>query len=152
MPEGVGYSSNSVQTRTATAPKVEAKTNVESSAVQNRAESFKDKVDVEIGARQQAPMNPNRSTYEQIGQSQIKAQARGAEQRQVEQLQQRQALSAQRDSQPSRASVEAGDVRRAERSQRQPVVTERATERPTSDALAVRVQQQSFTRAEKSSY
>ena len=153
MPEGVGYSANSVQTRSTPAPRVEVKTNVDtSSAVQNSAESFKDKVDVEIGARQQAPVTTNRSTYEQIGQSQIRSEDRVTEQRAVEQLQQRQALSTQRDSQVSRASVASSDNSRAETSQRQPAVAERAAERPTNDALAQRVQQQSFTSAEKSRY
>ena len=153
MPEGVGYSSNTVQTRSTPATRVEPRTNVDTStAVQTRGDSFKDRVDIEVGARQQAPVNPNRSTYEQIGQSQIRSEARVTEQRAVEQLQQRQALSTQRDSQVSRASVASSDKSRAETSQRQPAVAERAAERPTNDALAQRVQQQSFTSAEKSRY
>ena len=154
MPEGVGYSSNIVQTRATPAARVEPKTNVDTStAVQNRVESFKDKVDVEIGARQQAPVNPGRSTYEQIGQSQIRSEARVTEQRAVEQLQQRQALSTQRDSQAVRSTSEA---RSAQRNESQPAANQRASERtierPTSDALAARVQQQSFTSTEKSRY
>jgi hypothetical protein len=153
MPEGVGYSPNSVQTRSNPASRVEPRTNVDTStAVQTSADSFKDRVDIEVGARQQAPVNPNRSTYEQIGQTQIRAEARVTEQRAVEQLQQRQALSTQRDNPVSRASLES---RAAERTQTQPAATqrsERTAERPTSDALAVRVQQQSFISAEKSGY
>ena len=155
MPEGVGYSSNTVQTRSTPASRVEPRTNVDTStAVQTRGDSFKDRVDIEVGARQQAPVNPNRSTYEQIGQSQIRSEARVAEQRAVEQLQQRQVLSSQRDSSASRASLETRESRAAERTQTEPAAqrNERSAERPTSDALAVRVQQQTFTSAEKSRY
>ena len=155
MPEGVGYSSNTVQTRSTPASRVEPRTNVDTStAVQTRGDSFKDRVDIEVGARQQAPVNPNRSTYEQIGQSQIRSEARVAEQRAVEQLQQRQVLSSQRDSSASRASLETRESRAAERTQTEPAAqrNERTVERPTSDALAVRVQQQTFTSAEKSRY
>ena len=156
MPEGVGYSSSTVQTRSTPATRVEPRTNVDTStAVQTRGDSFKDRVDIEVGARQQAPVNPNRSTYEQIGQSQIRSEARVTEQRAVEQLQQRQSLSTQRDNPVSRASLETRESRAAERTQTQPAAaqrSERTAERPTSDALAVRVQQQSFTSAEKSRY
>ncbi len=150
MPEGVGYSASSVQTRSTPAARVEPQTNVDTStAVQKRGESFKDRVDIEVGVRQQqAPANTTRSTYEQIGQSQTRSDARGLEQRAVEQLQQRQALSAQRDAQGSKASLESSEARRADRAQSQSA----GTERPTNDALAVRIQQQSFTSAEKSRY
>ena len=155
MPEGVGYSSNTVQTRSTPATRVEPRTNVDTStAVQTRGDSFKDRVDIEVGARQQAPVNPNRSTYEQIGQSQIRSEARVTEQRAVEQLQQRQALSTQRDNPVSRASLETRESRTADRTQTQPAAqrSERSAERPTNDVLAVRIQQQSFTSAEKSRY
>jgi hypothetical protein len=117
--------------------------------VQTRGDAFKDKVEIELSARQQqTPVNTGRSTYEQIGQSRIKAEARSAEQKAVEQLQQRQTLSTQRDDQVTRASVEPSADRLEDRAQRQQTPNDRST----SDALAVRVQQQSFTSAEKSSY
>ena len=150
MPEGVGYSSNSVQTRATPAAKVEARAPVDApNVVQTRGDAFKDKVEIELSARQQqTPVNTGRSTYEQIGQSRIKVEARAAEQKAVEQLRQRQTLSTQRDDQVTRASVEANADRREDRAQRQQTPNDRST----SDALAVRVQQQSFTSAEKSSY
>ena len=150
MPEGVGYSANNVQTRSTPAVRVEPRTNVDTStAVQTRGESFKDRVDIEVGARQQqAPANPSRSTYEQIGQAQVRSEARGEEQRAVEQLQQRQALSSQRDAQGSRSSLESIESRSADRAPSQSA----GNERPSSDALAARIQQQSFTSPEKSRY
>jgi hypothetical protein len=155
MPEGVGYGSNNIQTRSTVAARSEVKADATVARNTQRSnETARGRVDVEINARQRPQVNVDRSSYEQIGQTQLRAEARGVEQRAVEQLQQRRALTSQRDQQVSRASIATSETRPDERAARAPSAPAGSvpTERTTNDALAVRVQQQSFSSAEKPTY